>query len=67
MKNPKKYLFSVSQMCNVCGISRSAALRLESKALSILCYGDYKTITAPVSALLTEKMKELNLKPNGYL
>lgn len=37
------------------------------KALSILCYGDYKTITAPVSALLTEKMKELGLKPAGYL
>lgn len=37
------------------------------KALSILCYGDYKTITDPVSALLTEKMKELDLKPAGYL
>lgn len=37
------------------------------KALSILCYGDYKTITDPVTALLTEKMKELGLKPNGYL
>ena len=37
------------------------------KALSILCYGDYKTITDPVSALLMEKMKELDLKPAGYL
>lgn len=37
------------------------------KALSILCYGDYKAITAPIPALLTEKMKELGLKPNGYL
>ena len=37
------------------------------KALSILCYGDYKAITAPIPALLTEKMRELDLKPNGYL
>lgn len=37
------------------------------KALSILYYGDYKTIRDRAPAVLMEKMKELNLKPNGYL
>ena len=37
------------------------------KALSILYYGDYKTITDSVPALLKEKIKELDLKPAGYL
>ena len=37
------------------------------KALSILYYGDYKTIRDRAPAVLMEKTKELNLKPNGYL
>ena len=37
------------------------------KALSILYYGDYKSIRELAPALLLEKMKELNLKPAGYL
>ena len=37
------------------------------KALSILYYGDYKTIRERAPAVLMEKMKELDLKPAGYL
>ena len=37
------------------------------KALSVLHYGDYKTIRERAPAILMEKMKELNLKPAGYL
>ena len=37
------------------------------KALSMLYYGDYKTIRDVVPAFFVEKMKELGLKPAGYL
>ena len=39
----KKELFSVSQVCKVCGISRSTALRLESKGLLTPAYCDKKS------------------------
>ena len=42
-KNLKKYLFTVSQVCNVCGISRSTALRMESRGLLVPACCDEET------------------------
>ena len=43
VKKTKKDLFTVGQMCNVCGISRSTALRMESRGLLSPAYCDKKT------------------------
>ena len=72
-----KDLFSIGEIGKVCGVSRTTLRRLEEKGLVLPAYIDensgyryydnHNAITAPVSALLMEKMNELDLKPAGYL